>query len=200
MNTIVSKVQKIGLYFGSFNPIHNGHLMIANYMVENTELDEVWFVVSPKNPLKEKRTLLSEFHRLAMVKIAVEDNPKFKASDIEFKMSQPSYTSHTLAYISEKYPNKEFCLIMGGDNLATFEKWKNFTFILKNYSIFVYPRPNADIELWKKQESIHIVEVPLLDLSASFIRLQVAKRKSIRYYVPDAVINYIEEMHFYQKT
>jgi nicotinate-nucleotide adenylyltransferase len=125
--------KKVGLFFGSFNPIHIGHLIIAEYMLEFTDLNELWFVVSPHNPLKEKKTLLADNHRLALVRIAIEDNPKFKVSDIEFKMPQPSYTSKTLAYLSDKYPNKEFVLLIGSDNLQTFHKWKNYEQIIKNY-------------------------------------------------------------------
>lgn len=191
--------QKIGLFFGSFNPIHNGHLIIANHMVEHTDLDQVWFVVSPCNPLKQKSTLLDEHHRLAMVKIAIDDNPKFRASDIEFKLPHPSYTTHTLAYLADTYPNKEFCLIMGGDNLETIEKWKNHQVILDNYTIYVYPRPNSSIDQWLSRPNIHKTNAPFMDISSSFIREQITENKSIRYITPDAVIEYIEEMHFYKK-
>lgn len=191
--------QRIGLFFGSFNPIHFGHLIIANHMVEHTDLDQIWFVVSPCNPLKQKSSLLDERHRLAMVKIAIEDNDKFRASDIEFKLTQPSYTTHTLAYLTELYPNKEFCLIMGGDNLETIEKWKNYQFILDNFSIYVYPRPNSEVEKWDGRPNIHITNAPFMDISSSFIRAQIVENKSIRYILPDDVIQYIEEMHFYSK-
>lgn len=193
-----TKPQKIGLFFGSFNPIHYGHLMIANHMVSNTDIDQVWFVISPCNPLKKKQSLLDEHHRLSMVKIAIDDNPLFRASDIEFKLSQPSYTTHTLAYLADAYPEKEFCLIMGADNLSTIEKWKNHQFILENYAIYIYPRPNVDIDRWNSTQNIHITEAPMMDISASFVRKQIAQGKSIRYITPDAVINYIEEMHFYK--
>lgn len=194
-----AKSQKIGLFFGSFNPIHYGHLMIANHMVSNTDIDQVWFVISPCNPLKKKQSLLDEHHRLSMVKIAIDDNPLFRASDIEFKLSQPSYTTHTLAYLADAYPEKEFCLIMGADNLSTIEKWKNHQFILENYAIYIYPRPNVDIEPWNSTQNIHITEAPMMDISASFVRKQIAQGKSIRYITPDAVINYIDEMHFYKQ-
>ncbi len=192
------KKQKIGLFFGSFNPIHHGHLIIANQMVSNTDLDQIWFVISPCNPLKKKETLLDEYHRLAMVKIAIDDNPLFRASDIEFKLPQPSYTTHTLAYLADLHPTKEFRLIMGGDNLESIEKWKNYQFILDHYAIHVYPRPQACIDQWLTRENIHISEVPLMEISSSFIRKQILEGKSIRYITPDAVIKYIDEMHFYK--
>ncbi len=168
-------------------------------MLEHTDLDQVWFVVSPCNPLKQKQTLLDEHHRLAMVKIAIDDNPNFRASDIEFKLPQPSYTTHTLAYLSELYPNKEFCLIMGGDNLESIEKWKNYHFILENYTIYIYPRPDTDISKWLQMANVHLTNAPLMDISSSFIRKQIAWGKSIRYITPDVVIKYIEEMHFYKE-
>lgn len=192
------KPKKIGLFFGSFNPIHYGHLMIANHMVSNTDIDQVWFVISPCNPLKKKHSLLDEHHRLSMVKIAIDDNPQFRASDIEFKLSQPSYTTHTLAYLSEAYPEKEFCLIMGADNLTTLEKWKNHQFILDHYALYIYPRPNVNIDPWHSAQNIHITEAPMMDISASFIRKQIAQGRSIRYLTPDAVIKYLDEMHFYR--
>ncbi|MEI6346406.1 MAG: nicotinate (nicotinamide) nucleotide adenylyltransferase [Bacteroidota bacterium] len=192
------KPQNIGLFFGSFNPIHNGHLMIANYLVSNCDLDQIWFVISPCNPLKQKQSLLDEHHRLALVKIAIDGNTSFRASDIEFKLSQPSYTTHTLAYLLEKYPQKQFSLIMGADNLETIEKWKNYQHILDNFPIYVYPRPNAKIEKWNCFPSIHITDSPMIDLSSSFIRKQISDGKSIRYLMPDEVIKYIEEMHFYK--
>lgn len=167
-------------------------------MLENTDLDQVWFVVSPCNPLKQKSTLLEEFHRLAMVKIAIDDNPNFRASDIEFKLPVPSYTIHSLAYLGDKYPTKEFCLIMGGDNLESIEKWKNYQVILDHYSIYVYPRPNSQIDSWLSMPNIKITDAPFMDISSSFIRKQIAESKSIRYLTPDTVIKYIDEMHFYE--
>ena len=137
------KANKTGLFFGSFNPIHIGHLVIANYMLEFTDLDEVWFIISPHNPLKDKKTLLGDHHRYYMVNMAIEDNYRLKASNIEFNMPQPSYTIHTLAYLKEKYPDKNFILIAGSDNLPTFHKWKNYEEILKQYSLYVYPRLDA---------------------------------------------------------
>lgn len=204
---------KIGLYFGTFNPIHIGHLVIANYMVEYTDLDEVWLVVSPQNPLKIKSTLLADIHRLAIVRIAIEDNPKLKACDIEFKLPKPSYTATTLAYLSEKYPKNEFSLIMGEDNLRTLHKWFNYEVILKNYSFYVYPRVlteqeeidmNKTIEEQKvndfsKLPNVHICnEAPIMKISATFIRNAIKQGKDIRYLLTEPVRKYIDEMNFYK--
>ncbi len=190
---------KIGLFFGSFNPIHYGHLMIANHIVSDYDLNQVWFVISPCNPFKEKQSLLDEHHRLAMVKIAIDDNVNLRASDIEFGLSKPSYTTHTLAYLIDKYPYKEFSLIMGADNLINFRKWKNYEFILENFAIYVYPRPEANIDEWLKYPNIHLTNAPVTDISSSFIRNRIANKQSIRYLIPDKVIEYIDEMHFYEK-
>ena len=204
---------KIGLYFGTFNPIHIGHLVIANYMVEYTDLDEVWLVVSPQNPLKNKSTLLSDIHRLAIVRVAIEDNPKLKACDIEFKLPKPSYTATTLAYLAEKYPKNEFSLIMGEDNLRTLHKWFNYEVILKNYSFYVYPRVlteqeeidmNKTIEEQKvndfsKLPNVHICnEAPIMKISATFIRNAIKQGKDIRYLLTEPVRKYIDEMNFYK--
>jgi nicotinate-nucleotide adenylyltransferase len=204
---------KIGLYFGTFNPIHIGHLVIANYMVEYTDLDEVWLVVSPQNPLKNKSTLLSDIHRLAIVRVAIEDNPKLKACDIEFKLPKPSYTATTLAYLAEKYPKNEFSLIMGEDNLRTLHKWFNYEVILKNYSFYVYPRVlteqeeidvNKTIEEQKVNEfgklpNVHICnEAPIMKISATFIRNAIKQGKDIRYLLTEPVRKYIDEMNFYK--
>jgi len=195
------KQKKIGLYFGSFNPIHIGHLIIANHLVENTSLDEVWFVVTPHNPHKEKKTLLADAHRLQLVRLAVEYYPKLKASNIEFGLPQPSYTVNTLAHISEKYPNYSFALIMGEDNLKSFPKWKNYEAILAFYDIYVYPRisdlaiPNS----LKNHRKIHFVQAPIIELSATTIRKGIAANKNIKPLLPDAVWKYIDEMNFYKK-
>lgn len=192
--------KKTGLYFGSFNPIHVGHLIIANHMVEHTDLDEVWFVISPHNPFKNKASLLADHHRYAMVNIAVEDNPKLWASNIEFKLPQPSYTVHTLAFLEEKYPQKQFVLIMGGDNLASFHKWKNYTHILDNYEIKVYPRPGEKLPELASHPHIKIVNnVPLMQISSSFIRQCIREGKSVEYLLSDKVFKYLTEMHFYEK-
>jgi nicotinate-nucleotide adenylyltransferase len=191
--------KKTGLFFGSFNPIHVGHLIIANHMVEHTDLDEVWFVISPHNPLKKKSTLLADHHRYAMVNLAVEDNRKLWASNIEFGLSQPSYTVHTLAFLEEKYPEKEFVLIMGGDNLASLHRWKNYEHILENYSIMVYPRPGEKLPELVNHKHVQVVEAPLMQISSSFIRKSIKEGKSVEYILSDRVFKYLSEMHFYQK-
>ncbi len=191
------KKLKIGLYFGSFNPIHLGHLIIANHMLNYSDLDRIWFVVSPCNPLKNKESLLNEHHRLYMVKLAIDNNPQFKASDVEFKLPVPSYSAVTLAYLTEMYPNYEFNLIMGSDNLQSIRKWKNYEVILENYDIYVYPRPNTDVLEWKSNPKIHFVDAPQMDISASSIRKLVKEKKSIQYLVPEVVAKYIDEMMFY---
>lgn len=190
---------KIGLYFGSFNPIHIGHLIIANHLLQFTELSQIWFVVSPHNPLKEKNTLLADHHRLAMVKIAIDDNPNFRVTDIEFTMPKPSYTINTLAYLSDKYPNKEFSLIMGADNLATFDKWKNYDVILQHYQIYVYPRMNEKPTKFIELNNIHITKAPIIEISSSYIRQCIKEKKEVKYLLPENVYNYINEMMFYQK-
>ncbi len=195
------KQKKIGLYFGSFNPIHIGHLIIANHLVENTSLDEVWFVVTPHNPHKEKKTLLADMHRLHLVHLAVEDYPKLKASNIEFALPQPSYTVNTLAHISEKYPNDSFALIMGEDNLKSFPKWKNYETILAFYDIYVYPRISdlAIPDSLKNHRKIHFVQAPIIELSATAIRKGIQTGKNIKPLLSDAVWKYIDEMNFYKK-
>ena len=189
---------KIGLYFGTFNPIHIGHLAIANAMLENTDMDQVWFVVSPQNPLKDRKTLLTDHHRLQMVKIAIDDNFNFKACDEEFHLPKPSYTTLTLAHLSEKYPNKEFCLIMGSDNLCTIDKWKNYQQILDNYKIFVYPRPEYLNSEWDKHKNVTMVEAPMMSISASYVRNAIKEGKSVKYLLTNEVIKYIDEMNFYK--
>lgn len=192
------KKRKIGLFFGSFNPIHVGHLIIANHMLEHTEMDRVWFVVSPCNPLKTKESLLDEKQRLYMLKLAIDDNPNFKASDVEFKMPIPSYTVNTLAYLSDWHYEYDFCLIMGSDNLESFKKWKNYQIILELYTIYVYPRPNNNIEEWHDFPNIHIIEnVPIMEISASHIRQNVKNHKSIKYLVPESVEKHINDMLLY---
>jgi nicotinate-nucleotide adenylyltransferase len=196
----------VGLFFGTFNPIHVGHLIIANYMANFTSLDQVWLVVSPHNPLKEKSTLLGDQHRLTLVRIAVEENPKLWASDIEFSMPQPSYTVKTLAILKEKYPNNTFSLIMGEDNLRSFPKWYNYEKILEEYPIFVYPRlhtseeeNHAIVEHILAHPNVHICnDVPVMNLSASFIRESIQNKKDVRYLLTESVLTYIDEMHFYR--
>lgn len=191
----------VGLYFGSFNPIHVGHLIIAQYMIQRDDIDAVWFVVSPHNPLKKKNTLLEDYHRLAIVKIAIEDEPKFKAEDIEFKMPQPSYTIDTLTYLKEKHPDYNFSLLMGEDNLHGFHKWKNFETILEKYKIFVYPRFDEDpVEhLFKEHSSIVFCsDVPMMKISASYIRDLIANGKSARFLLTEKVNRYVDDMNFYK--
>ncbi|MCF6241433.1 MAG: nicotinate-nucleotide adenylyltransferase [Bacteroidales bacterium] len=190
---------KTGLYFGSFNPIHNGHMAIANFMREFTDLDEVWFVVSPQNPFKNKQSLLADYHRLEMVDLAIDDTPGFRASNIEFHLPKPSYTVDTLAYLFDKYPEREFVLIMGSDNLVNFHKWKNFNEILRYHHIYVYPRPNTPKVHLLNHPNVHITDAPLMEISSSFIRKAIGKKKDIRFYLPTRVWNFIKEMHFYEK-
>lgn len=191
--------KKTGLFFGSFNPVHVGHLIIGNYMVEHTYLDEVWFVISPHNPLKKKSSLLADHHRYAMVNLAVEENRNLWASNIEFGLPQPSYTVHTLSFLEEKYPEKEFALIMGGDNLANLHKWKNYTHILENYSILVYPRPGEPLPEIANLSNIEVVDAPQMQVSSSFIRQSIRNGKSVEYILSDKVFTYLTEMHFYEK-
>lgn len=189
---------KIGLYFGSFNPIHIGHLIIANHIANNTELNEVWFVVSPQNPFKNTNSLLNEQHRLSLVKIAIEGEKKLKASNVEFKLPKPSYTADTLLYLSEKYPKHIFSIIMGSDGFQNIEKWKNYKYIINNYNIFIYQRPSFLIE--KTTENIKIIDAPLLEISSTQIRKNIKEKKSIRYLVTDDVMKEIEVNGYYKNS
>ncbi len=191
--------KKTGLLFGSFNPIHSGHLILANYMAEFTELDEVWFVVSPQNPLKEKASLLADIHRLALVRLAVEDQTKLKVTNIEFKMPKPSYTIDTLTWLSEKYPDREFIMICGTDIFKHFHKWKNYREILHQYQIFVYPRPDFTLGDYAKYTQIRLFDAPLLEISSSFIRKGIFDKKNMSFWMPEKIYQYILEMHFYEK-
>lgn len=193
-------MKKIGLYFGTFNPIHIGHLIIANHMAEFSDLDEIWFVITPHNPHKKKKTLLEGHHRLAMVEIAVEDYPKLRASNVEFALPQPNYTVNTLAYLEEKYPNQNFCLIMGEDNLKSLHKWKNYEVILDRYSIYVYPRiSEGTVETqFNNHEKITKVDAPIIELSSTFIRKAIKSRKNIRPMLSPEVWKYLDEMNFYR--
>jgi nicotinate-nucleotide adenylyltransferase len=196
---------KVGLYFGSFNPIHIGHMAIAGYMTEFTDLDQVWFVVSPHNPLKRKETLLEDHHRLYMVQLAIGDDLKLKASDIEFKLPVPSYTCDTLAYLEEKYPQHKFCLVMGEDNLYTIHKWKNAELLVRKYPVYVYPRPESAITTSPILDQILAiakvtkVKAPLMDISGTFIRNSIKSGKNVSGFLPPAVWKYIKDMHFYEK-
>ncbi|MCB0640146.1 MAG: nicotinate-nucleotide adenylyltransferase [Phaeodactylibacter sp.] len=188
----------IGLFFGSFNPIHIGHLIIANFMAENTDLDQVWLVVSPHNPLKSKSSLAPDYDRLHLVQIAIEDNPNLRASNIEFSLPKPSYTIDTLTYLNEKYPQHDFALIMGGDNLGTLHKWKNYELILRDYPVYVYKRPGYELGQFADHPQVRLVEAPLLSISASFIRDCIQNGKSIRYLVSEPVYQYLESSHLYR--
>ena len=195
----MSEKSKTGLFFGSFNPIHIGHMILAGYMIEYTDLKEVWFVVSPQNPLKEKNSLLADYHRLAMVNIAVEDDARMRSCNIEFKMPQPSYTIDTLAYLDEKHPDRHFVLIGGTDILPSFHKWKNYKVLLENYTLYIYNRPHYEPGEYSNHPNISFFDAPLLEISASFIRASIKKGKDIRYMLPPRVYEYIKEMHFYEK-
>lgn len=194
----MSSQQKIGLFFGSFNPIHVGHMIIANVMAEHTDLHKVWFVVSPQNPFKPAKALLHEFDRIDMVRAAVADNYKLEASDVEFHLPKPSYTIHTLVHLSEKFPGKEFKVIMGEDNLEQFRKWKNYQEILEQYGLYIYPRPRATESDIKRHPHVKVIEAPLLDISATYIRECIRNNRSIRYLVPEPVEQMIRLKHFYK--
>lgn len=196
---------RIGLYFGSFNPVHNGHLAIAGYMTEFEDIDQLWFVVSPQNPLKKKETLLDNYQRLYMVQLAIGENQVLKASDIEFRLPLPSYTIDTLEYLKEKHHGYQFCLIMGEDNLYTLHKWKNGRELVRKYPVYVYPRPGTVkpsaplLETILAEAEIHFTTAPMIEISGTFIRDGVKKGKNMSYFVPEKVWKYINEMHFYEK-
>ncbi len=202
---------KIGLYFGTFNPIHVGHLIIANHMAEHADLDQVWMVVTPHNPFKKKSTLLDDYHRLQMVHLAAEDFPKIKPSDIEFKLDQPNYTVNTLVHLQEKYPDHEFSLIMGEDNLKSLHKWKNYEAILEHHDIYVYPRISSEIDTslkgelaqqnltFKNDAKIHLIDAPVVEISSTFIRDTIKKGKNVQPLLPHKVWEYIDHNNFYKK-
>lgn len=194
----MSTPKEIGLFFGSFNPIHIGHLILANYMLEYTSMQELWFVVSPQNPFKESSSLLPEIHRYAMVDRAIEGDHRFKASSIEFNLTKPSYTTDTLAHLIEKHPNYTFSLIMGEDNLTNLHKWKNAENLVKNHKIYVYPRPGSKPGKFNNLENIHLLNAPQIEISASFIRKAIKDKKDISWYLPKGAWQYIEEMGFYK--
>ena len=188
---------KIGLFFGSFNPVHIGHKVIASYLVDFTNLDKVMFVVSPQNPLKQKISLLDQSHRLQIIRAEVDGNPKLEVSDIEFIMPKPSYTIDTLVRLKEKYPKNDYSIIMGSDNLQNFHKWKNYEQILEDYSVYVYPRPGYEIS--GSHKNIHIIEgVPQMEISSSFIRKSIKEGKDISYLMPEKAWIYTDEMNFYR--
>ena len=190
--------KRVGLFFGSFNPVHTGHMIIAEYMADRTGLQQVWFIVSPHNPLKVRSTLANDYDRLHMVQLAVDDNPRLRASNIEFGLPKPSYTIDTMAYLHEKYPEHHFSLIMGSDNLATINKWKNYELLLERYIIHVYKRQGSEEE---KSDStrVNVHEVPLLDISSTYIRQSIAEGRSIRYLVPEPVYQYLDGSRLYRQ-
>ena len=192
---------KIGLYFGTFNPIHVGHLIIANHLAENSNLDQVWMVVTPHNPHKQKSTLLNDYQRLEMVQLAIEDYPKIKASDIEFNLAQPNYTVNTLAHLQAKHPQHEFCLIMGEDNLNSLHKWKNYQTILDNYSIYVYPRIAIKVEKseFENHKNVYKINAPIVELSSTHIRESIKNKKNVQPMLPHKVWQYLDHNLFYTK-
>ena len=190
---------KVGLFFGSFNPIHTGHMIIANIMAETTDLDKVWFIVTPQNPLKPSKGLLHDFDRYDMVRVAVYESYNLSVSDIEFHLPKPNYTIHTLVHLSEKNPDKEFKVIIGEDNLASFKKWKNYELILENYGLYVYPRPNVSNSELKDHPNVKMVHAPVMDISATFIRNCIKRGQSIKYLVPDVVEAMIRDKKFYRE-
>jgi len=200
---------KVALYFGSFNPIHVGHLVIANYIATHHPIDQVWMVVSPHNPLKDKSSLLKDHHRLALVKEAIDSNPKLRASDIEFSLEQPNYTAKTLAHLKEKYPNYSFSIIMGEDNLRTFDKWYNYETILNNHQIFVYPRvyqldevlPNEQVQktYYHHPKIVFCKDAPMMNISSSYIRNAIKNKQDVQYLLTPETLKYVEEMGFYKR-
>jgi nicotinate-nucleotide adenylyltransferase len=189
----------VGLFFGSFNPVHIGHLAIANHMLAFTEMDELWFVISPHNPFKKRQNMLSETDRLHLVNLAIEDHPAYRSCDIEFRMSRPSYTVDTLARLTDKYPQRKFSLIMGSDNLAQFHKWKNSEAIIANYHRYIYLRPETAPQLLEHIPNATVADAPLMDISSTFIRRAIADGKDVPFYMHDKVYHYVKEMHFYEK-
>ena len=202
---------KIGLYFGTFNPIHVGHLIIANYLAEYSDLEQIWMVVTPHSPLKKKETLLDDYHRLHLVRLATEDYPKIKPSDFEFKLPQPNYTVNTLAHLQDKFPTYEFSLIMGNDNLKSLHKWKNHDIILKNHDIYVYPRYEtksgtgeavsfeAESQMFENHPKIHLIAAPIVEISSTFIRENIKNKKNVQPLLPSKVWEYIDHNNFYKK-
>lgn len=188
---------KIGLYFGSFNPIHIGHLIVASHVANHTDMQQVWFVVSPQNPFKVSSVLLNEYHRLYLVQLAVENDLRLKASDVEFKLPRPSYTIDTLTYLKEKYPQHVFSIIMGSDGIQNLPKWKNFELLVKNFSFIIYKRQGFEVmDTW--QANVNILNAPLLQISATTIRENIKTGKTIRYLVPDKVREEIEQNRYYK--
>lgn len=189
---------KVGLFFGSFNPVHVAHLIIANHVLNETDIEKLWFVVSPQNPFKSGNSLLNEYHRLHMVRLATEDDNRIKASDIEFGLPKPSYTVNTMTYLAEKHPEHEFCIIIGSDSFQNLSKWKNYEVLLKNHSFYIYKRPGFEVTA-TPGASLFMLDAPLLDLSATRIRKNIKEGKSVRYMVPDKVLEEIERGGYYRK-
>jgi nicotinate-nucleotide adenylyltransferase len=191
---------KIGLFFGTFNPIHVGHLTIANHMAEYSDLEQVWFVVTPQSPFKVKSSMLDNHQRLEMVFRATKEYPKMRPSDIEFGLPQPNYTINTLVYLQEKFPEHEFALIMGEDNLKSFQKWKNYELILEGHDIYVYPRISEGVieTQFNKHKKVHFVNAPIMELSSTFIRNSIKNGKNVRPMLPEHVWEYLDEMNFYK--
>ncbi len=191
---------KIGLYFGTFNPIHVGHLIIANHLVENSDLDQIWFVVTPLSPFKKKSNLLANHHRLEMVYMATENYDTLKPSDIEFGLPEPNYTVYTLVNLEEKYPNYDFSLLMGEDNLKSFHKWKNYEAILENYNLYVYPRISEGVieHQFKNHPKIHKVNAPIVEISSTMIRKSIQEQKNVTPLLDPKVLKFIDEMNFYK--
>ena len=191
---------KIGLYFGSFNPVHNGHLIIASYIQQQTDLNQVWIIVSPQNPFKINHTLLNEYQRLALVRLAIEGENNIRAIDIEFHLPKPSYTIDTIIYLEEKFPQHEFSIVMGSDGLQNLDKWKNGELIMEKYPIYVYERPGFEIDKNTKVKKLINTKAPLLQISASMIRTMIKEGKSIRYFVPDIVKEEINANGYYKNS
>lgn len=189
---------QIGLFFGSFNPIHNGHLIIANTILQHTNLQEIWFVVSPQNPFKKSNNLLPISDRLHLVNLAIEDNPKFRASDIEVNLPKPSYTIDTLTHLKQKFPQHSFSLIIGGDNLESLDKWKNAAILLRDFTFYVYNRLEKK-NPYPNKKNIHFLEFPLLDVSSTFLRNEIKAGKSVQYFVPEKVWAYIDKYNLYKR-
>jgi nicotinate-nucleotide adenylyltransferase len=190
---------RVGLYFGSFNPIHHGHLLIATYVLQHTPVQQVWFVVSPQNPLKPTASLLNEYHRFHLVKLAIEGAKDLRASDIEFRLPKPSFTVDTLAFLQEKYPVNQFSIIMGSDSFQNLPKWKNGDWLLRNFPVYVYLRPgHLDLPVYADAKEVHNLDAPLLPISSTDIRKNIRESKSIRYWVPDAVREEIERNSYYR--
>jgi nicotinate-nucleotide adenylyltransferase len=189
---------KIGLFFGSFNPVHIGHMAIANYLVEFSSIDQLWFVVSPQNPHKRKENLLNDYDRLEMMHLAVKNEHRFRICDVEFRLPKPSYTIDTLVHLSEKFPDHSFSIIMGSDNLVNFHRWKNYDQILKNYGILVYPRPGFDPQQAHTEIDYTLINAPLMEISSTFIRDGIQEGRDLRHFLPPGVWEYIDKMGFYR--